>query len=607
MKIISLSMENFRSFQKETQISSIKPVSLIIGPNMAGKSNIFEALEFLRGLVQGKPLRLIPDYFYDKLAPILKLSVEIELNDEERKDIFSLLPDPEIIKKFDLEKEKIFQFFRYHVEVDKNGIAIELLFTSDKKGDFVTLIQSDYRGGEIESIRLDTSFERVFLSDSKEGDKQKNGLEVTVRTKANTFTMFHHGGGYPENFIAEKIKKLFSGIRIVPAYRKPNPRMQFAHTGTLADDLSDLVNFMNTLQSTTPKDFVKISTLFTEIIDEAEDVIAPPKPTNEIVALMTEKGLRNKIELENMSTGSQQLLGLIFLVETAKTGEIICIEEPEIHLNATPQRKLLDIIKNKSKTNQIFITSHSSIFVEKSDICNTYMVLKKEDGSHAALINEENDLKLLKHILGIRNSDVFGNHHDYVLFVEGDSEFVAFPLIAKAIGFDEIGNEIQLTNLKGSGKVQRLELLLRYLKNSKIESFLIADKDKDVSKKINDFVREDLIVGKNTEIWSEGEFEDIFSSKRIIDCFNKIVARQNISITLSEEELSKERRKRKVADILGEKLQEKWSDLVKPELAKELAFSIINEFRNNEAKEDARRIIIALENIRDRTPFKKTT
>ena len=45
--LTKLTLKNFKAF-KETQEIPLKPITLIFGPNSAGKSSIFHALAYLR-------------------------------------------------------------------------------------------------------------------------------------------------------------------------------------------------------------------------------------------------------------------------------------------------------------------------------------------------------------------------------------------------------------------------------------------------------------------------------------------------------------------------------------------------------------------------------
>jgi len=54
MKIIQLGLENFLSYKEKTVINPLQDVTVFVGPNNSGKSNVVKAFQFLRGLAGSK-------------------------------------------------------------------------------------------------------------------------------------------------------------------------------------------------------------------------------------------------------------------------------------------------------------------------------------------------------------------------------------------------------------------------------------------------------------------------------------------------------------------------------------------------------------------------
>ena len=51
MRITSLTIENFKGIREPVSVQ-LKPITLLFGPNSAGKSSIFQALHYLRELLE---------------------------------------------------------------------------------------------------------------------------------------------------------------------------------------------------------------------------------------------------------------------------------------------------------------------------------------------------------------------------------------------------------------------------------------------------------------------------------------------------------------------------------------------------------------------------
>ena len=193
-----------------------------------------------------------------------------------------------------------------------------------------------------------------------------------------------------------------------------------------------------------------------------------------------------------------------------------------------------------------------------------------------------------------------------MIFLEGDSEEHAFPIVSKALGRTDVGTDvsdrIRIMNLKGNGIIPKLDQFLRYLNNYGVEVFLIADGDKQVKGSIDDFVHIGILKREHVKVW-EKEFEDTFTDKRIIDAMKKLSQNSNFIFNLDEGALSAERnRGKKVTDILQKHLRENSQpDLNKPKLAEQLAQDIVAEISKGgnkpEFQKEVKRILGIIDSI----------
>lgn len=92
------------------------------------------------------------------------------------------------------------------------------------------------------------------------------------------------------------------------------------------------------------------------------------------------------VKLENIGSGYEMIFSLIYSFYLSRqSGKqlIILIDEPELHLHPKIQRNLIKILLEFSKTSQIFITTHSPLFVKhmlENNHIKTF-VLKKDGES----------------------------------------------------------------------------------------------------------------------------------------------------------------------------------------------------------------------------------
>jgi AAA15 family ATPase/GTPase len=131
---------------------------------------------------------------------------------------------------------------------------------------------------------------------------------------------------------------------------------------------------------------------------------------------------------------------------------ILCIDEPNVYLHSGLQKKLLQDIKEISSKNQIFITTHSSIFIDTIKLSNVFLLdqhieekqyqrakRKTEDKKFNAIetrlvdFNDANGISTLKEYLGIEDKDnlLFDK---YNLLVEGEEDKIYFSKLMKHFG-----------------------------------------------------------------------------------------------------------------------------------------------------------------------------
>jgi len=120
-----------------------------------------------------------------------------------------------------------------------------------------------------------------------------------------------------------------------------------------------------------------------------------------------------------------------------KQGAILLIEEPEMFLHPQVQRSLYKTLREIGKTNQVIYTTHSPHFVAVPDYDQVALVRKNVGGTYVTFsdlpMDEKRKEKLVKELDPERNELFFATR---VLFVEGDTEKLAFPEYARRLGLD---------------------------------------------------------------------------------------------------------------------------------------------------------------------------
>ena len=145
-----------------------------------------------------------------------------------------------------------------------------------------------------------------------------------------------------------------------------------------------------------------------------------------------DKSTNIESDILSCGTGYQSMIILSILeayVELAqkKTEYILIIEEPEVYLHPSLQRKMIDTLLMISKNNQVIFSSHSPITVGKMGR-NQIKLVKRENGE--ATISDITVSDVIQE-LGIRADDILVNKG--IIFVEGQDDKAVVECILNKI------------------------------------------------------------------------------------------------------------------------------------------------------------------------------
>jgi energy-coupling factor transporter ATP-binding protein EcfA2 len=222
-----------------------------------------------------------------------------------------------------------------------------------------------------------------------------------------------------------------------------------------------------------------------------------------------------RIPIQHSGGGSQEFI--ILLRHLTEGDFIFGIEEPELHLHPQLARRIFEIFKKVSKENQIFLSTHSTIFVDQTELTNTWIFQKKAKETKVNRIKSEEELRRILFELGVRPSDIFFSNG--IIFVEGPSDRDVYMTLATKIGIDF--RKMQVTFIptygKSSGKYH-LGVWVNAAKSANIPYFMVLDKgaEKDAEKLIKDGI---LVPNHNLFILKKESLEAYYPLEKFIKAF----------------------------------------------------------------------------------------
>jgi len=522
-KLKEFSVRNFRSLAN-VAIKDFGDLNIFIGGNSSGKSNLIEAISLLFNEFDPAPQRpigAVSDYlWFDRVSdrPI-EFQATVELGKE---DLSRIVPDQ--------LKEKV------------------------KIGETNTLSVTRHIMGNAASATWETKAATT------------NGIEIIKDGQLKVTAPDTEILGRVLQGMSQFLKGAFKTVLAARDYTGPSARfgdrvglIQPAHMG-------ELTTLGQSLEKPKTDKWAQMEDFVTRTSSDIQDVRVI---SGQI--MMRESGSALSIPIWLEGGGHQGVLSLVYQL-TREEG-IFGLEEPEMHLHPHLSRKLFDVLKEVSRTRQILISTHSTVFVDYAEPKDTWIVRRKGKETEVTKIGKPQELTGLLYELGIRPSDIF--FANGIVFVEGDSDRVVLQILAKKIRpeFEKYGLSVIPIHGKAKG-AYHLNVWVDAAKSTRIPFFMVLDKDASKeAKKLTD----DLISGENLFLLEKGSMEDYYPGDKLTEVVSK-------TYTLQLNEDDKKRiletpRSQKVEDFLKhKKIDPKgWKVIVGREVAQMMTVNEIDD------------------------------
>ncbi len=359
----------------------LRPLSVIIGPNAVGKSNLFDALGLVSRMVtrptlkdafvdhRGSPLEAF--YMERGLAGLLESPTQtfsVEVDVELAPHVLSATED--LIRQMraglDVEsvngKRRVLErFLRYEVEVE---IMTEtgLLRVRDEKLSALT------KTGELRRSRspfIERMGDKIHVRMEGQGHPAyyQVGLDHTVASTA-LYTPHHpHVAAFREEVARWRFYYLEP--------KSMRTESDLKTTESLGPYGADLASFYNTLKLREPRQFDALNRALRQILPSVESVDVE----------RTEEGLLRLIVLEHgtpfsarvVSEGTLRILGLLAITNPISPTTVVGYEEPENGVHPRRLSLIADLLKNAATRGecQYLVNTHSAIlpdYFEEKDL-----------------------------------------------------------------------------------------------------------------------------------------------------------------------------------------------------------------------------------------------
>jgi putative ATP-dependent endonuclease of the OLD family len=443
MFLSKLEIENFRCFgegAEKFRLSLKQGLTALVGENDCGKTAVVDALRFVLGTTDQEWYRLDDDDFHvDRHAPDRR-AVEIRI----------------LCKFDDLKESEQRPFLPYltYATAPEDAPSLYLWWIARQLGDdqsgrpYKRVVVNSGRDGTGPAIPQDVRdfLRATYLRPLRDANRALSAGRGSRLAQVLQQDSRVRGSGDPYD------PALLAGSMIDPVVLS---RLSVLGIADLANDLLQRQASVSATRGDVDAHLSNLA-LARESIRSAVSVTG--------TRASEELRLRQMLEKLDLSLGGPGEAGLgsnnllfmaceLLLLSSDATGHLLLIEEPEVHLHAQRQLRVMDYMQRQAKSRnvQILVTTHSPNLASAIKLDNIVIL---RNGKAYPLAREHtrleaSDYSFMARFLDVTKANLFFARG--VLIVEGDSEALLLPTLARLVGRGFTEHGVSVVNVGGTG------------------------------------------------------------------------------------------------------------------------------------------------------------
>ncbi|WP_314613642.1 AAA family ATPase [Streptomyces stackebrandtii] len=375
-RILGLTVRNFRTL---TDVKlPLGPLTVMVGPNAAGKSNVLHALEFL--------------------GDVARDGIEPALDSRGGFDVLAFRGGPRPVSRISVGIEGMWSDFASENDPDRYELSVSRRRLSEGSPEQYTV----YRGerfsqhpaaGATTSVEL--AGDRLTIGGSADAGHPNSSLRFG-RMASALHQPWVVPGAPPSVASMGDLNRLLTRIRVfdpdVRAARKPWGITE--EDRYLRNDASNLADFLKWL-----RDHGEPWEWFLEdvrtVVPQIRDIhlVDVPDEPGRIAVELEEVGLRGRTRLTEASWGTVRILCLLAIFHDPEPPLLTCIEEIDHGIHPHALSLLVGRLREASTRSQFLVTTHSLVVLNDLEPEELVICERRESGASVIPARHPKDIE----------------------------------------------------------------------------------------------------------------------------------------------------------------------------------------------------------------------
>lgn len=419
-------IKNFKSL-RAVEMRFVNNLTLFMGRNNAGKSNILDCFNFLVAASEsldaalatrgGSLLEIIHK---KKEGQSIEVAFDFSLPSDKRAGFLAaLLADNKELTPEAAAATTLLSTLTLKVVINRESVMEELSTTNLTRDARPCLIfQQRMTAQKVETIsgQLDHLCAQARSEIPSETKVIEDSTNPSHTLRLCLGCPVTPGLGPVSQSLSDRVHAQFASLQWLDPHRDLLVQTPIHGEVMLAPDASNLPDVLHWLYNNKPKQFQKVEAEVGKLIPNLGKLYTPTAQNTTTIGVIEPGEDDLSYNMSQMSFGTKSAIAIVTKVAVAEPGSWLSIEEPETYLHPRAQLALFQFLRNESASKRIFIATHSTGIAAGCPIESLFIVRREADGCTSVSSVTEPEVIPVIEQLGIKPS--FSFEADAIVFLE---------------------------------------------------------------------------------------------------------------------------------------------------------------------------------------------